>query len=374
VHFPSPNLILSSSRDGSVRCWRRKNDKPPTFESSIVYQSARYINTVGFLPPSDAFGPDGLVVYGGGDYSVDVLDPTNPDNDKSRTMVGHTNNICSLAVFPNAKGIVSGSWDNSAVIWNTERWEPSKILVHEGETDNPRSVWAVLPFDDDTIITGSADSYIRVFYPNSTGDMEVAAKRLFKTEDIVRALCKLPAGAYGDADFASAGNDGAITLWNKEKGIVGKLNGGHDSFIYSLACLPSGEIVSSGEDRTVRIWKGKECVQTIVHPAISVWSVAVCSENGDIVSGASDKVVRVFTRSDERKAGPDAMAEFDDAVRSSAIPAPTIDQRNVKSKEWLETNTGNHRQVVMVKESDGSISAYQYTQGWFSAPDGRMSI
>ena len=39
-----------------------------------------------------------------------------------------------------------------------------------------------------------------------------------------------------------------------------------------------------------------ECVQTITHPAISVWAVAVCPESGDIVSGASDRVARVFSR------------------------------------------------------------------------------
>jgi hypothetical protein len=29
---------------------------------------------------------------------------------------------------------------------------------------------------------------------------------------------------------------------------------GHDNFIYTLAVLPNGDIVSGGEDRTVRVW------------------------------------------------------------------------------------------------------------------------
>jgi phospholipase A-2-activating protein len=32
---------------------------------------------------------------------------------------------------------------------------------------------------------------------------------------------------------------------------------GHTSFVYSVDVLSTGEFVSSGEDRTVRIWKGK---------------------------------------------------------------------------------------------------------------------
>jgi phospholipase A-2-activating protein len=31
---------------------------------------------------------------------------------------------------------------------------------------------------------------------------------------------------------------------------------GHTSFVYTLAVLPDGDIVSGGEDRTVRVWRG----------------------------------------------------------------------------------------------------------------------
>lgn len=31
---------------------------------------------------------------------------------------------------------------------------------------------------------------------------------------------------------------------------------GHASFVYSVAVLPNGDIVSSGEDRSIRVWRG----------------------------------------------------------------------------------------------------------------------
>jgi phospholipase A-2-activating protein len=44
---------------------------------------------------------------------------------------------------------------------------------------------------------------------------------------------------------------------------------------------------------------GGECIQTILHPATSVWCVAAMP-NGDIISGASEGVIRIFTRAEER--------------------------------------------------------------------------
>lgn len=64
------------------------------------------------------------------------------------------------------------------------------------------------------------------------------------------------------------------------------------NFVYSIAMLsPMGadsadlEFVSVSEDRSLKVWSRGECVQTITHPCISVWSVCVLA-NGDIVSGS----------------------------------------------------------------------------------------
>jgi phospholipase A-2-activating protein len=140
---------------------------------------------------------------------------------------------------------------------------------------------------------------------------------------------------------------------------------GHENFIYSLAALPDGQLVSSGEDRTVRIWKDQQCIQTITHPAISVWSVAVCSENGDIVTGASDRIVRIFTRAAERLADPAAIEQFNDDVKGSSIPQQAvgnINKEQLPGPEFLVQKSGTKEgQVQMINEANGNISAYQWS-------------
>ncbi len=370
VAFPNANTIFSGARDNTLRVWRKTKAKPPTFENTILRQSHGFVNSVAFFHPAGNTEPDGLVAHGGAEALIEVNKPTATPSDSSfRLLVGHANNICALATSPSGNSLVSGGWDSKAIVWNTKTWEPVRHLVHE--SDEPRAVWAVLPYEEHLIITGSADKRIRIFNLKSRNDDELPPQRIIHTDDVVRALCKLPTEIKNQhpsgAQFASAGNDGVIRLWRLDGSQVGTLIG-HDSFIYSLAALPTGDIASSGEDRTLRIWRGSECVQTITHPAISVWAVAVCPENGDIVSGASDNVIRVFTRSSERAADPDVVTEFKESVRASAIPGEqvgtAVNRENLNDKRWLAVNRGTKDgQVKMIKEDDGSVSAYQWSNG-----------
>lgn len=81
---------------------------------------------------------------------------------------------------------------------------------------------------------------------------------------------------------------------------------GHNSFVYGLARLPNGNLVSSGEDRTVRIWKGNAEFQCLIQPCVSVWAVAA-APSGDIFAAGSDGFVRVFTQSPDRVASADEL-------------------------------------------------------------------
>jgi len=207
--------------------------------------------------------------------------------------------------------------------------------------------------------SGCADKFIRIF--TRSGKL---AKKFKGGDDVVRALCRLPESA-APAQFASAGNDGVIRTWTLEGAEVAQLRG-HENFIYSIVALPNGELVSASEDRTARVWRGTECVQTITHPAISIWSVAVCHENGDIVTGASDKIVRVFSRSAERHADAQTIQAFEESVKSSSIPQQAlgeqINKEQLPGPEFLTSKSGTKEgQVQMIKEHNGSVTAHTWS-------------
>ena len=314
---------------------------------------------------------------GGKDPIIEVrqLDRQPQDNAEA-LLLGHTATISSLSVSEDGHMIVSGSWDQTARIWQVGNWEKHTEL--SGHTN---AVNDVLAYDEKVVITGMpfqcshwdchdltnlhskacADSCIRVFDYAGKLMQKIAAK------DIVRALCKVPKGyssSSPSASFASASNDGLIRLWTLEGVKIAEFPA-HDSFVYHLDALPTGEIASASEDRTVRIWKNNECVQTITHPAISVWSVAACRKSGDIVTGASDCIVRVFSRSPERQTSPQAIQDFEDSIKSSAIPKEQVDgldERKLPGPEFLQQKSGTKEgQRQLIKEANGEITAYEWS-------------
>ena len=177
----------------------------------------------------------------------------------------------------------------------------------------------------------------------------------------------MPKGHASGADFASAGNDGTIRLWKlRSNQPIAELHG-HENYIYSIAALSNGNIVSSSEDRTVKIWRDTQCIQTITHPAISVWCVAACKDNGDIVTGSSDNIVRVFSTDQSRQASAEVIKAFDDSVKGSAIPQQQLGEINkekLMSRAELSGKAGKQDgQIIMAREDDGSVTAHSWSLG-----------
>ena len=97
-----------------------------------------------------------------------------------------------------------------------------------------------------------------------------------------------------DGEFLSCSNDATVKHWLLSGDCLHTYYG-HTNFVYSIALLPNGQdFVTSSEDRTVRVWKNRECIQTIAQPTQSVWSVCAL-QNGDIVVGSRSVLSLVYT-------------------------------------------------------------------------------
>lgn len=148
--FPHTNLVLSASRDSTVRQWKLLSSNPPKYDCSISSHGSAFINAITYLPPSSKYA-EGLIISGGKDTIIEAREPgKSPDSDAEALMLGHSHNVCALDSYLDCDFIVSGSWDGSARVWRVGKWECEAILEgHNG------SVWTVLVYDQKTIITGT---------------------------------------------------------------------------------------------------------------------------------------------------------------------------------------------------------------------------
>lgn len=147
--FPNKNLVLSASRDATVRVWKLLSTPPPTYDYTISSHGSAFINSLAYYPPTADF-PEGLIISGGQDTIIEARQPSKPaDANADAMLLGHAHNVCAIDVCPEGGWIVSGSWDTSAKLWRIGKWECDATLEgHQG------SVWAVLAYDKNTIVTG----------------------------------------------------------------------------------------------------------------------------------------------------------------------------------------------------------------------------
>ncbi|KAK4544713.1 hypothetical protein LTR36_003962 [Oleoguttula mirabilis] len=355
--YPNRQTLFSASRDNTVRKWQLTAPKPPVYDDTIALQGSHWFNGLAYAPPSKAY-PDGLIAAGGRETFVFVKQVGSPlDTDPHRMLIGHAGNITCLAFSEDGSKIISGGWDSQVFVWDVEEGNVTAELTGHGGP-----VWGIMVYDAKFVLTACADKMIRVFDINGK-----SLKTIKGHTDVVRCFCKLPTSHWSGAAFASAGNDEVIRLWTIDGASMGVLEG-HTAYIYSLAILPNGDIVSSSEDRTVRIWRDGQSIQTITHPAISLWAVAACGETGDIVSGASDNIIRIFSRDPERQADAETVRSFEESNKMYAIPAETASQgqpfqkENLPGPEALQTQSGERDgQQLFVRENDGSVTAHLWS-------------
>ncbi|KCV69551.1 hypothetical protein H696_03972 [Fonticula alba] len=356
--------LVSGSRDASVRIWPKAcslagaepNMTDTTEDPVILRHHTRFVNAVAVVPPSQQF-PEGLLATAGIDneilvYDVGLLQPGASGDACSPTwrLRGHTSNVCSLSAAVSESGdrawLVSTSWDETARIWDMTTGV-SLFVLGEPHT---MAVWGALIFpEEDTVVTCGGDRNIYA-WSLETGQVKYSLEGVH--QDCIRGLSKLPGGSVlgpGPA-FVSASNDGQLHVWvgptfsptpvvSSPVGTPAPENQRPLSLIYSTTVLrvtPDHMVLaSSGEDRTVRVWKlartggalSLRQTQAIPLPGLSVWACvalagppAVTGEKPLLLAAAgSDLCVRVFS-SEAPAVGTSSQEKYESALSISAVP------------------------------------------------------
>lgn len=186
-----------------------------------------------------------------------------------------------LCLYFDSNIMVTGSSDNSCIIWELPTFKPVKRLY--------RHTAGVLDvcLDENHIAACSKDGSISVW---DRHDPEYTMKvRLVGHRGPVNAL-KI------QGDFVvSAGGDALVKLWSISEGRCIRDFRGHTR---GLACISfssdAKKIVSGGNDNAIRIWdtESGECLHVLTGHKSLVRSLHVHS--GKIISGSYDQVIKIW--------------------------------------------------------------------------------
>ena len=188
---------------------------------------------------------------------------------------GHGGPVRALAISPDGKIALSGSFDTSAIRWSLERNSAEQVLrFHDG------AVNAVALLPDGRLVTSGEDARIAIW---ALGAAQPALV-LEGHKATVVALAVSPDGRM----LASASWDRTARLWPLDGGPARVLEG-HSDNVNGVAFTPDGRsVVTAGYDATLRIWPltGSGAPAVVTLPA-ALNSVAVAPD-GEIAAGGAD--------------------------------------------------------------------------------------
>ena len=193
-------------------------------------------------------------------------------------MRGHGGPVRAVAVAPDGKTAISGSFDTSAIRWSLDRNSAEQVLrFHES------AVNAVAILKDGRTVTGGEDGRVAIWKPG----VPVPEKTFEGHTAPIVALAVSPDGAT----IASASWDRTIRLWPVAGGEPRVLEG-HTQNVNGVAFTPDGmSLVSAGYDATVRIWPLSGNASPVIATVPSALNAVAVAPDGDIVaSGANGHV------------------------------------------------------------------------------------
>lgn len=209
-----------------------------------------------------------------------------PDHDVLR---GHEGYV--FVVRATADGsLVSGSRDRTLRTWTRSRDDDAWTctLVRHG---HDASVLSLAELSCGTLLSGSRDRTVRRW--SQRGEESAVLARL---GGAVLSLARV------GADLVACGtSDGRITILGAD-GRVDRELAGHTGWVWSLAALPGGRLVSASDEGTIRIWdvaRG-ECLAAASPDRGAAHAVAVLT-NGDIAAAFADGFVVRYDASDSRR-------------------------------------------------------------------------
>uniref|UniRef100_A0A1I7SRY2 WD_REPEATS_REGION domain-containing protein n=1 Tax=Bursaphelenchus xylophilus TaxID=6326 RepID=A0A1I7SRY2_BURXY len=357
VEPTSQGHLATVSRDETAKLWVEKENG---YVQEAEFKNGQHVNSLGFYECPD--GSSEFIVCGRKDGTVALFAPTSED--PTVVIRVHQMNVCTLRVDSATGRCISGGWDSKAVVTDLNKAlqnQPSEIY---GLNGHKNSVWAVefVQNQPNNFVTGSADRTIKLWCGNE------CIMTLEGHQDVVRSIIMLPNG-----NLISSANDSTLRVWSTESGkCLEAYDSYHGEFIYATALLthPSGKkfVISCSERGYVEIYAlvaddtALSFLQPVRAPVVSLWAVR-STKDGDFALAASNGFVYIFSANPDKKAPEPVEAAFEAELASfiaTEAAAKAAEQNDKVVIKVSLDDSGRQLDLVYVKGQNPIDSAKNF--------------
>ncbi len=241
---PDGRQFVTASSDKTLKIW--DTESGVCLRTLIGHESG--VVSCDWSPIADV----PRIVSGSDDATIRIWD--GKTGECRKTLTGHSNGVFSTAWSHDGQMLVSGSYDKSIQIWQ------SNHLAHNSATKSDEHVDAVVAccfLADNQHVLFCVNREVHIWAP--------------KSRQTVVLLCEKPVWSVSvhprDGCIAAACSGGAIHIWQTHRAVnntsgdmpVYKLAAtleGHTDDVMSCAFSPDGRLLASkSDDETVRLWR-----------------------------------------------------------------------------------------------------------------------
>jgi WD40 repeat protein len=203
--------------------------------------------------------------------------------------LGHLGEVNSVALSPDGKTALSGSFDATLMLWDLASGREIREFV--GHAGSVSSV-AIMP-DGKTALSGGSDATLRLW--DLASGREIG--KLEGHAGPVSSVAIAPDGKTALSGGGSYGSPGEFKLWDLATGREIRKLEGHTGSVSSVAFLPDGKTALSGSvDHTLRLWNlasGREIRKFEGHSSL-VSTVAIAPDGKTALSSGLDSTLRLW--------------------------------------------------------------------------------
>lgn len=336
VCFSSDNLAFVTVSGDSVKLWNR-----PTL-ACLRTVLCGYALTVTFVPG------DRHLIVGLKDGKMLVIDIAS--GDILEEVAAHSKELWSVTLFPDLKGVASGSGDKTVKFWNFELIEDpdnkikAKVLsvLHARTLKLEESVLCVRISPNNRFVAVSLlDCTIKIFFLDTFK---------FFVSLYGHKLPVLCMDISSDSMLIATGSaDRNVKIWGLDFGDCHKSIFAHDDSVTGLSFVHGTHyFFTSGKDGKIKQWDADifQKITTLQGHAGESWNCCVSPNGVFVASCGSDRVVRLYEKTNEPLVLQDEAEEEREQLENELVTGETTAVLGQKQKALPSRKTVNSEKAA----------------------------